>query len=177
LSSNLSRFDGIRFGHSAEADSLLQVYQQSRGQGFGQEAKRRIMLGTYALSAGYYDAYYKRAQQVRTLVKQDFDTVFTQVDALLAPVAPTLPFKVGERVNDPLAMYLTDTLTVPMNLAGVPSLSLPAGFADGLPVGLQIIGSQFSEQRLFQLGHAYQQQTDWHQRLAPMQITSGKDGN
>jgi aspartyl-tRNA(Asn)/glutamyl-tRNA(Gln) amidotransferase subunit A len=169
LSSNLSRFDGIRFGLSAEASSLLEVYEASREQGFGLEAKRRIMLGTYALSSGYYDAYYKRAQKVRTLVKQDFDTVFSQVDALLAPVAPSLPFKIGERTNDPLAMYLTDTLTVPMNLAGVPSLSLPAGFADGLPIGMQLVGPQFSEQRLFQLGYAYQQQTDWHTRLAAVE--------
>jgi aspartyl-tRNA(Asn)/glutamyl-tRNA(Gln) amidotransferase subunit A len=168
LSSNLARFDGIRFGHSADADSLLALYEQSRGEGFGLEAKRRIMLGTYALSAGYYDAYYKRAQQVRTLVKQDFDQAFSQVDVLLAPVSPTLPFKVGERTDDPLAMYLTDILTVPMNLAGVPSLALPAGFAGQLPVGMQIIGPQLSEQRLFQLGHAYQQVTDWHQRLADL---------
>lgn len=169
VSSNLARFDGMRFGHSAEAESLLEVYEKSRQSGFGAEAKRRIMLGTYALSAGYYDAYYKKAQQVRTLVKQDFDQVFGQVDVLLAPVSPTLPFKVGERADDPMAMYLTDILTVPMNLAGVPSLALPAGFAQNLPVGMQIIGPQFSEQLLFQVGHAYQQQTNWHTKLAEVE--------
>lgn len=169
LSSNLSRFDGIRFGHSVEGKDLTETYMQSRSEGFGLEAKRRIMLGTYALSAGYYDAYYKRAQRVRTLVKQDFDEVFKKVDVLLAPVSPTLPFKVGERVNDPLAMYLTDTLTVPINLAGVPSLAVPAGFSQGLPVGMQLIGPQLSEERLFQLGHAFQQQTGWHEQLAKVE--------
>jgi aspartyl-tRNA(Asn)/glutamyl-tRNA(Gln) amidotransferase subunit A len=166
LSSNLSRFDGIRFGFSADERSLLELYEQSRGQGFGHEAKRRIMLGTYALSSGYYDAYYKRAQQIRTLIVEDFRQAFSSVDVLLAPVSPTLPFKVGERTDDVLAMYMTDVLTVPMYMAGVPSLALPAGFFGGLPIGMQLVGPQFSESRLFQLGHAYQKVTAWHQQLA-----------
>jgi aspartyl-tRNA(Asn)/glutamyl-tRNA(Gln) amidotransferase subunit A len=169
LSSNLSRLDGIRYGYSdPTATSLLEMYELSRAGGFGAEAKRRIMLGTYALSAGYYDAYYKRAQQVRTLVKQDFDVVFTEVDGLLAPVSPTLPFKVGEKVDDVLAMYLTDILTVPMNLAGVPSLALPAGFVGSLPVGMQLIGPHFSEDRLYNWGHKYQMETAWHANRSPL---------
>lgn len=168
LSSNLSRFDGIRYGYSDQSGAaVLDTYRLSRAGGFGAEAKRRIMLGTYALSAGYYDAYYKRAQKVRTLVKQDFEQVFSEVDGLLAPISPTLPFKVGAKVNDVLAMYLTDILTVPVNLAGVPSLALPAGFANGLPVGMQLIGPNFSEDKLFNWGHQYQQQTDWHAQLSP----------
>ena len=130
------------------------------------EAKRRIMLGTYALSSGYYDAYYKRAQRVRTLVANDFNQAFSDVDLMLAPVSATPPFKVGERTEDLLAMYLTDLLTVPMNLAGIPSLSVPAGFADGLPIGMQLIGPQLSESLLLRAGHAYQQVTDWHTRVA-----------
>ncbi len=172
LSSNLSRFDGIRYGFSDQSGQTVQdTYRLSRAEGFGAEAKRRIMLGTYALSAGYYDAYYKRAQQVRTLVKQDFEAVFTQVDGLLAPVAPTLPFKVGARANDVLAMYLTDILTAPVNLAGIPSLAIPAGFAQGLPIGMQLIGPNFSESKLFNWGHQYQQQTNWHHQLSSMQTT------
>lgn len=170
VSSNLARFDGVRFGHSAAADSLVELYERSRAEGFGLEAKRRIMLGTYALSAGYYDAYYKRAQQARTLVKQDFELAFEQADVLLAPVSPTLPFKVGERTDDPLAMYLTDILTVPVNLAGIPSLSLPAGFSGQLPVGMQLIGPSLSEQRLLQVGYAYQQETEWHTRVADVAL-------
>lgn len=169
LSSNLARFDGIRYGHSDRSvDSLLEVYEESREQGFGPEAKRRIMLGTYALSAGYYDAYYKRAQQARTLVKADFDNAFKDVDAILAPVSPTMPFKLGERVDDPLAMYLSDILTVPVNLAGVPSLALPCGLHDGLPIGMQLIGPNFSEGKLFNIGHQYQLNTDWHEQDAPI---------
>lgn len=167
ISSNLARFDGIRYGHSSDkATDLLQQYELSRAEGLGSEAKRRIMLGTYALSSGYYDAYYKKAQQARTLIKQDFERVFTQVDGLLAPVCPTLPFKLGERAADPLAMYLSDALTVPMNLAGVPSLAIPAGFSqEGLPIGLQLVGPQWSEERLLNWGHQYQLQTNWHTRL------------
>lgn len=147
VSSNLARFDGIRYGNDRNA--------------FGQEAKRRIMLGTYVLSAGYYDAYYKKAMQVRTLVKQDFDKAFERVDALITPVSPTLPWKLGERTNDPLSMYLADALTVTVNMAGVPALSVPAGFSNGLPVGLQIIGPHFSESKLFQIGHAFEEKTGY----------------
>lgn len=176
LSSNLSRFDGIRYGYSDQSgDSVTDTYQRSRAEGFGAEAKRRIMLGTYALSAGYYDAYYKRAQQVRTLVKQDFDNVFTQVDGLIAPVSPTPPFKVGSKSNDILAMYLSDILTVPVNLAGVPSLAIPAGFAKDLPIGMQLIGPNFSEDKLFNWGHQYQLQTDWHLRMSPT-VSRQKEG-
>ncbi len=172
ISSNLARLDGIRYGHSAEqAQDLLELYQKSRAEGFGAEAKRRIMLGTYALSSGYYDAYYTKAQKVRTLVKQDFDQVFSQVDGLLAPVAADLPFKLGQKKDDPLAMYLSDIMTVPMNLAGVPALSLPAGFSQSLPVGIQIIGPQFSEEKLFNWGYQYQQITDWHARRPQVSIS------
>jgi aspartyl-tRNA(Asn)/glutamyl-tRNA(Gln) amidotransferase subunit A len=167
ISANLSRYDGIRYGYSHQAgQSLLDVYEQSRADGFGAEAKRRIMLGTYALSSGYYDAYYKRAQQVRTLVRHDFSSAFAQVDALLAPVSPTLPFALGEKTENPLAMYLADALTVPVNLAGLPALALPCGFAENLPIGMQLIGPDLSESRLFSLGHHYQRETDWHQRIA-----------
>ena len=167
ISSNLARFDGVRFGFSdQEATTLLEMYEQTRGEGFGAEAKRRILMGTYALSAGYYDAYYKKAQQVRTLVRSDFETVFKQVDGLLAPVCPFLPFKIGEKVEEPLAMYLSDILTVPVNLAGIPSLALPAGFAGNLPIGMQLIGPSWSEDQLFNWGQKYQQHTDWHQRVA-----------
>lgn len=148
-SSNLARYDGIRYGSGRDA--------------FGAEAKRRIMIGTYSLSSGYYDAYYNKAMQIRTLVKQDFEKTFSSVDVILAPVAPTPAFKIGEKVNDPLAMYLEDVYTVPINLAGVPSLSLPCGFSEsGLPIGMQLIGSQFSESLLLQVGYHYQQMTDWH---------------
>lgn len=165
ISSNLARLDGIRYGHSSsQAKDLLEQYELSRAEGFGAEAKRRIMLGTYALSSGYYDAYYKKAQQVRTLVKQDFDQAFSQVDGILAPVSPDLPFKIGQKNQDPLAMYLSDILTVPVNLAGVPALAVPAGFVNNLPVGMQLIGPQLSEAKLFNWGHQYQQVTDWHAR-------------
>ncbi|MDP2873758.1 MAG: Asp-tRNA(Asn)/Glu-tRNA(Gln) amidotransferase subunit GatA [bacterium] len=151
VSANLARFDGIRFGHSRDH--------------FGAEAKRRIMLGTYALSAGYFDAYYLQAQKVRSLIVQDFAKVFKQVDVLVAPVSPTLAFNLGEKVNDPLAMYLSDVLTVPMNLAGVPSLAVPCGFAGDLPVGLQIIGPALAEEKLFRLGNAYEQVTNFWQKV------------
>ncbi|MFC1790211.1 Asp-tRNA(Asn)/Glu-tRNA(Gln) amidotransferase subunit GatA [Patescibacteria group bacterium] len=153
VSSNLARFDGVRFGHQRES--------------FGDEAKRRIMLGTHALSSGYYDAYYKKAQKVRTLIRADFNKVFTKVDALLAPVMPYPPFLLGEKVVDPLKMYLADVYTCPINLAGLPSLSLPCGFTGSqLPIGMQIIGPQFAEGALFQIGQAYQQVTTWHTKKA-----------
>lgn len=163
ISSNLARYDGIRYGYSAkDTKDVIDTYFKSRGEGFGNEAKRRIMFGTYALSAGYYDAYYLKAQKVRTKVKEDFEKAFEDVDLLLAPVSPTPPFKIGEKTSDPLEMYLSDVLAVPINLAGVPSLALPCGFVNDLPVGIQIIGPHFSEERLFKAGFAYEQETKWY---------------
>jgi aspartyl-tRNA(Asn)/glutamyl-tRNA(Gln) amidotransferase subunit A len=158
-SSNLARYDGVKYGHRApDYDDLLDMYKKSRSQGFGPEVKRRIMLGTYALSSGYYDAYYGRAMKVRTLVKRDYDRAFEKVDALLSPVSPTPAFKIGEKVSDPLAMYLSDIYTVTANLAGIPSLSLPCGFTTGgLPVGLQILANQFREGTLLRLAEGYSQ--------------------
>ena len=141
---------------------MLSRYFNSRRDGFGAEAKRRIMIGTYALSSGYYDAYYKKAQQVRTLVCDDFKKAFQKVDLLLAPVSPTLPFKIGEKASDPLQMYLSDILTIAVNLAGVPGLAIPCGFAKGLPIGIQVIAPQFEEAKMFQAGYAYEQETKWH---------------
>ncbi len=165
-SSNLARYDGVRYGHrSPNARNLLDLYQLSRSEGFGDEVKRRIMLGTYCLSAGYYDAYYKKAMQVRTLIRQDFINAFKQVDAVLAPVSPFPAFRLGEKLDDPLAMYLADIYTVPTNLAGLPGLALPCGFTKaGLPIGLQLIGRPFDESGLLALGHAYEQATAWHKR-------------
>jgi aspartyl-tRNA(Asn)/glutamyl-tRNA(Gln) amidotransferase subunit A len=165
-SANLARYDGIRFGPKQERGDMLDTYKATRGQGFGAEVKRRIMLGTYALSAGYYDAYYGKAQQVRTLIKQDFERAFEQVDVIAAPVAPRTAFKIGENTNDPLQMYLEDVFTLPASLAGVPGLSLPCGFdSDGMPIGLQLIGRAFSEDVVLRAGYAYEQSTDWHKRL------------
>lgn len=141
---------------------MWEQIEQTRGQGFGPEVRRRIMLGTYALSAGYYDAYYRRAQQVRTLIKRDFEQVFTQVDLLAAPTSPTVAFPIGQKINDPLAMYLSDVCTLPINLAGVPALVVPCGFSEGLPVGLQLIGRPFDEATLLRVGDAYQRLTEWH---------------
>ncbi|RMD72556.1 MAG: Asp-tRNA(Asn)/Glu-tRNA(Gln) amidotransferase subunit GatA, partial [Chloroflexi bacterium] len=142
-SANLARFDGVRYGFRAEGETMWEQIEQTRGQGFGPEVRRRIMLGTYALSAGYYDAYYRRAQQMRTLIKRDFDQVFNEVDLLATPTSPTVAFPIGQKINDPLAMYLSDVCTLPINLAGVPALVVPCGFSDGLPVGLQLIGRPF----------------------------------
>jgi aspartyl-tRNA(Asn)/glutamyl-tRNA(Gln) amidotransferase subunit A len=162
-SANLARFDGIRFGPRESAENMLDVFSRTRGQRFGPEVKRRIMLGTYALSAGYYDAYYAQAQKVRTLIKQDFETVFEMVDVVAAPVAPTTAFPIGEHGDDPLAMYLEDVFTLPANLAGVPGLTFPVGFdSKGLPIGMQLMGPHFREDILFRMGHAYQQVTDFH---------------
>jgi aspartyl-tRNA(Asn)/glutamyl-tRNA(Gln) amidotransferase subunit A len=147
-SANLARFDGIRYGLSVKADNLMDVYSKTKGHGFGQEVKRRIMLGTYTLSSGYYDAYYKKAQEVRQLIKQDFVKAFEEVDLIFAPVSPVPAIKIGERSDDPLSMYLMDIYTVSVNLAGLPGLSLPAGKVDGLPVGLQIIGNHFQENKI-----------------------------
>lgn len=162
-SSNLSRFDGVRFGYRCENPRDLEdMYKRSRGEGFGEEVKRRILIGTYALSAGYYDAYYLKAQQVRRLIREDFVKAFEQVDMLLGPTSPTVAFSLGERRDDPVQMYLSDVYTIAANLAGLPALSIPAGFAHGLPVGLQLIGRDFDEARLLNAAHKFQQATDWH---------------
>jgi aspartyl-tRNA(Asn)/glutamyl-tRNA(Gln) amidotransferase subunit A len=162
-SANLARYDGVRYGYRASADGFAEVYRQSRGQGFGPEVKRRIMLGTYALSAGYFDAYYVKAQKVRTLIKNDFDVAFEQVDVIAAPTTPTTAFKIGAKVNDPLEMYLADVFTLSMNLAGVCGLSLPCGFdQQGLPIGLQLMGPSLGEQAALRVAHAYELATEWH---------------
>ncbi|MCM3749067.1 Asp-tRNA(Asn)/Glu-tRNA(Gln) amidotransferase subunit GatA [Paenibacillus pasadenensis] len=162
-SSNLARFDGVRYGVRADnPDNLIDLYRKSRSQGFGQEVKRRIMLGTYALSSGYYDAYYLKAQKVRTLIKRDFDQAFEKYDLLLGPTAPTPAFRLGDQVGDPLAMYMNDIVTIPVSLAGVPAISVPCGFADGLPVGLQLIGKAFDEATVLRAAHAFEQNTDHH---------------
>ncbi|MFZ9125750.1 MAG: Asp-tRNA(Asn)/Glu-tRNA(Gln) amidotransferase subunit GatA [Steroidobacteraceae bacterium] len=167
-SSNLSRFDGIRFGYRCESPrDLYDLYTRSRGEGFGDEVKRRIMTGTYVLSAGYYDAYYLKAQKVRSLIAADFQRAFESVDLLFGPTAPTPAFGIGEKVDDPVTMYLNDIYTIGANLAGLPALSAPCGLVDGLPVGFQLIGPQFSESRLLSATHAYQRETDWHRRLPP----------
>lgn len=166
-SSNLARYDGVRFGHRAEADGLLEMYTKSRSEGFGSEVKRRIMLGTYALSSGYYDAYYVKAQKVRTLIMNDFIKEFARVDVMLTPVAPTPAFKIGEKINDPLQMYLSDIFTIPVNLAGTCAMSLPAGFSkSGLPIGLQLIGKPFGEETILRAAYAFEQATEWHNRKA-----------
>jgi len=164
-SSNLARYDGMRFGHRAGAKDLLETYMLSREEGFGPEVKRRIMLGTYALSAGYYDAYYLKAQGVRALIKQNFDAAFQRCDAIITPTAPSTAFKIGEKIEDPLQMYLSDIYTISVNLAGLPALSLPCGFdGDGMPIGLQIIGKHFDEATILRLAYAYEQATEWHRR-------------
>jgi aspartyl-tRNA(Asn)/glutamyl-tRNA(Gln) amidotransferase subunit A len=167
-SSNLARYDGVGFGHRGEGNDIVAMYKRSRTEGFGEEVRRRIMLGTYALSSGYYDAYYLKALKVRTLIKQDFDKAFDEVDVLVAPIAPTTAFKVGEKVDDPLAMYLQDVCTVPINLAGLPAISLPCGFAAGLPIGLQIIGRPLGEEIILRAAYAFEQANDYHRRLAPL---------
>ncbi len=162
-SSNLSRFDGVRFGHrSDKASTLEELYRESRSEGFGKEVKRRILVGTYALSAGYYDAYYLKAQKVRNLIAQDFNNAFNEVDLILGPTTPDTAFKIGEKMNDPIAMYLSDVYTVSTNLAGLPAMSIPMGFKDKLPLGLQIIGNHFDEKNILKLCHLYQKETDWH---------------
>ena len=162
-SSNLSRYDGVRFGYRCQSPAdLTDLYTRSRGEAFGAEVKRRILMGTYALSAGYYDAYYLKAQQVRRLISEDFKRALSQVDVLMGPVTPSPAFKIGEKTGDPIQMYLSDIYTIAINLAGLPALSIPAGFIDNKPVGLQIIGNYFSEQKLLNIGHRYQQVTDWH---------------
>lgn len=163
-SSNLSRFDGIRYGVRAEdAENLIELYKKTRSEGFGNEVKRRIMLGTFALSSGYYDAYYKKAQKARTLIKQDFDKVFEKYDVIIGPTTPTPAFKIGEKTADPLTMYASDILTIPVNLAGVPAISVPCGLSNGLPVGLQIIGKNFDEATVLRVAHAFEQNSEFHQ--------------
>jgi aspartyl-tRNA(Asn)/glutamyl-tRNA(Gln) amidotransferase subunit A len=168
-SSNLSRYDGVRFGYRCQDPKNLEdLYCRSRGEGFGAEVKRRILIGTYALSAGYYDAYYRKAQQLRRLISDDFKRAFAEVDVIMSPTSPTPAFKLGEKTTDPLAMYLADIYTISVNLAGLPALSLPAGFtATGLPTGLQLIGNYFSEAQLLNIAHRYQKITHWHNRLPP----------
>ncbi len=164
-SANLSRYDGVRFGYRCESPvDLTDLYTRSRGEGFGKEVKRRILMGTYALSAGYYDAYYLKAQKVRRLISQDFQQALAQVDVIMSPVTPTTAFGIGAKMDDPIAMYLADIYTIAINLAGVPAMSVPAGFSGGMPVGLQIIGNHFTEDRLLNIAHQYQQVTDWHQQ-------------
>ena len=164
-SANLSRFDGVRYGHRREApEDLNDLYIRSRGEGFGSEVKRRILIGTYALSTGYYDAYYLQAQKIRRLISDDFKKVLSEVDVLMGPVTPTPAFGLGEKTGDPIEMYLSDMYTIAVNLAGLPALSIPAGFVDQKPVGLQIIGNYFDEARLLNVAHRFQQETDWHQQ-------------
>ncbi|MEO1131734.1 MAG: Asp-tRNA(Asn)/Glu-tRNA(Gln) amidotransferase subunit GatA [Cyanobacteria bacterium J06639_1] len=163
-SANLARYDGVKYGLRETADSLIGMYAKTRDRGFGAEVKRRIAIGTYALSAGYYDAYYLKAQKVRTLIKQDFAAAFEKADVLLSPTAPSVAFKAGDKVDDPLSMYLSDLMTIPVNLAGLPGLSLPCGFANGLPIGLQLIGNVLQESELLQVAYAYERATSWHQQ-------------
>jgi aspartyl-tRNA(Asn)/glutamyl-tRNA(Gln) amidotransferase subunit A len=165
-SSNLSRFDGVRFGYRCDDPAdLLDLYQRSRGEGFGDEVKRRIMTGTYVLSAGYYDAYYLKAQKVRELIAREFRQAFQHVDVLMGPTTPAPAFELGAKTTDPITMYLNDIYTIAVNLAGLPGVSIPCGLVQGLPVGLQLIGPHFSEARLLNVAHRYQQESDWHQRL------------
>lgn len=162
-SSNLSRYDGVRFGYRCQnPEDLTDLYTRSRGEAFGAEVKRRILMGTYALSAGYYDAYYLKAQQVRRLISDDFKRALSEVDVLMGPVTPSTAFRIGEKTGDPIQMYLSDIYTIAINLAGLPAMSIPAGFVDGKPVGLQVIGNYFSEAKLLNIGYRYQQVTDWH---------------
>ena len=164
-SSNLARYDGVKYGFRQTGKDLLDMYKNTRAKGFGPEVKRRIMLGTYALSSGYYDAYYKKAQQVRTLIKRDFEEAFRKVDVLVTPTAPTPAFKVGEKADDPLQMYLSDIFTISVNLAGVPGISIPCGFTQsGLPIGMQFIGRHFDEETILRVAFAYEQATEWHKK-------------
>jgi aspartyl-tRNA(Asn)/glutamyl-tRNA(Gln) amidotransferase subunit A len=168
-SANLARYDGVKYGFSApEASSMWDALEKTKQAGFGPEVKRRIMLGTYALSAGYYDAYYLKAQKVRTLIRQEFDRAFDRFDALITPTSPTVPFKIGEKMDDPVQMYLSDICTLPVNIAGIPAVSVPAGFVDGLPVGMQAIGKPLGEETLLRIAFAYEQSTDWHKRKPPL---------
>ena len=162
-SANLSRFDGVRFGYRCENPAdLADLYTRSRGEGFGKEVKRRILMGTYALSAGYYDAYYIKAQKIRRLISEDFKRALSEVDVIMGPVTPSTAFAIGEKIDNPIEMYLSDIYTIAINLAGVPAMSVPAGFSEGKPVGLQIIGNYFAERQLLNIAYQYQQVTGWH---------------
>jgi len=167
-SANLARYDGVKYGYSYKGDTMWESMEKTRGNGFGPEVKRRIMLGTYALSAGFYDAWYIKAQKVRALIRHEFDEVFKKYDALVTPTSPTVPFKIGEKKDDPLAMYLSDVCTLPINIAGVPRISIPTGFVDGLPVGMQIIGKNFGEETILKVAYAYEQATGWHKKRAEL---------
>lgn len=171
-SSNLARYDGIRYGYRcANPVDLRDLYERTRAEGFGEEVKRRLLMGTYVLSAGYYDAYYVKAQKIRALIIEEFKHAFQQVDLLLGPTTPSTAFKLGEKTKDPLSMYLSDIYTIAVNLAGLPGLSIPVGFIDGLPLGMQLIGRPFEEEKLLNVAHRYQQITDWHKKL-PENLTS-----
>jgi aspartyl-tRNA(Asn)/glutamyl-tRNA(Gln) amidotransferase subunit A len=176
-SSNLARYDGVRYGHrTAEpVGGALEMVERTRGEGFGPEVKRRIMLGTYALSAGYYEAYYRRALQVRRRIKEDFDRAFARCDLLAFPTSPTVAFRLGERTEDPLAMYLSDVCTISVNLAGLPAVSIPCGFAGGLPVGLQLVGRPFEEAVLLRVADAYQRVTDHHRRRPALAAAASEE--
>jgi aspartyl-tRNA(Asn)/glutamyl-tRNA(Gln) amidotransferase subunit A len=164
-SANLARYDGVKYGFSYQkTENMWEALEKTRQFGFGDEVKRRIMLGTYALSAGYYDAYYLKAQKVRTLIRREFDQAFEKYDALVTPTSPTVPFKIGEKIDDPLQMYLSDVCTLPINIAGLPAISIPAGFADGLPIGMQLIGKPFGEEAILRIAYAYEQATEWHKK-------------
>jgi aspartyl-tRNA(Asn)/glutamyl-tRNA(Gln) amidotransferase subunit A len=168
-SANLARYDGSKYGYAClDTDNMWEGMEKTKQFGFGPEVKRRIMLGNYALSSGYYDAYYLKAQKVRTLIRREFDAAFEKYDALVTPTSPTVPFKIGERADDPLQMYLSDVCTLPINIAGVPGISIPAGFVKGLPVGMQIIGKPFAEETLLKISYAFQQVTDWHKKTAAL---------
>ncbi len=164
-SANLARYDGVKYGFSyRETDNMWEALEKTRQFGFGDEVKRRIMLGTYALSAGYYDAYYLKAQKVRTLIRREFDQAFEKYDALVTPTSPSVPFKIGEKIDDPLQMYLSDVFTIPVNIAGLPAITIPAGFSDGLPIGMQLIGKPFGEETILRVAYAYEQATEWHKK-------------
>ena len=166
-SANLARYDGVKYGFSyGDTDNVWEALEKTRQFGFGDEVKRRIMLGTYALSAGYYDAYYLKAQKVRTLIRREFDQAFEKYDALVTPTSPTVPFRIGEKTDNPLQMYLSDVCTLPINIAGLPAISIPAGFGDGLPIGMQLIGKPFGEETILKIAYAYEQATEWHKRKA-----------
>ncbi|MEE8374407.1 MAG: Asp-tRNA(Asn)/Glu-tRNA(Gln) amidotransferase subunit GatA [Dehalococcoidia bacterium] len=166
---NLARYDGVKYGFSArEAENMWDAMERTRQHGFGSEVKRRIMLGSYALSAGYYDAYYLKAQKVRTLINREFGDAFAKYDVLVTPTSPTVPFRIGERIDDPMQMYLSDVCTLPINIAGIPGITVPAGFVDGLPVGMQILGRPFSEEMMFRVAFAYEQATEWGKRQPPV---------
>lgn len=168
-SANLARYDGVKYGFSyKDTGNMFEAMEKTKQYGFGQEVKRRIMLGTYALSAGYYDAYYLKAQKVRTLIKQEFEQAFQKYDAIVTPTSPSVAFRIGEKTDDPVQMYLSDVCTLPINIAGVPAISIPAGFVDGLPVGMQIIGNYFDEESIFRLAFAYEQATCWYTHKSAM---------